>query len=159
VSAGAALDYHDTDVTGGDAVAYKVKGSNAGGDSGFSNIVSGTIAWASVDPATVTGRLVGYDSDNATVSTWTDSSSNANNAAQATSGKQPVINSADINGHKSVLFDATDDTMALTTPLTTVKSGLVVLKCDTPDSGANLPAILGDGDGVRFRGEQRNPPA
>jgi hypothetical protein len=153
VTMGSALDYHDTTGSLGTAYFFKLKAKNATGTSGFSNELSVTTAYSSVDPAGVSGRLVGYDSDNCTVSTWTDSSSNANHAAQATSGLQPAIISADINGHASVQFDAsTNDRMAITTPLTTVKSGLIVFKCDTPDSGANLPAVLGDASGFNFAG-------
>jgi len=57
VSTGAALDYHDTDLADGDNVSYKVKASNAGGDSGYSNVVSQSVAVTPVDPLTLSPMI------------------------------------------------------------------------------------------------------
>ncbi len=76
------------------------------------------------------------------VGTWPDSSGNANNATQATSGFRPVYKTGIVNGLPAVKFDGVDDFMGFT-PLTTIQSAFFVVK--NLASGGNQPfaPILG----------------
>lgn len=47
--------------------------------------------------------------DGTAISSWSDRSGNANNATQATTGRQPRYDSLIVNGHSVVRFDGTDD--------------------------------------------------
>lgn len=69
--------------------------------------ISGLLLW-------LYGDTIGGSSGSA-VSTWSDSSGNANSATQATSGQQPVKIDSVVNGHTIVRFDGSQQSLVLAT--------------------------------------------
>lgn len=98
--------------------------------------------WASgFSPASISGLKVWLkadainQTDGSAVSSWPDSSGNANNATQATGTNQPIFKTAILNGRPIVRFDGTNDnlkTAAFASPLS-VSTIFVVAKMSTAD--------------------------
>lgn len=70
--------------------------------------ISTTIWYDASDSSTIT--LNGSN-----VSQWNDKSGNANNAVQATASQQPAFSSTGFNSKPAVVFDGSNDTMAIST--------------------------------------------
>lgn len=72
-----------------------------------------------VDPDDVAGLILNLEadalglSDNDTVTTWTDSSLEGNDATQATPGSKPVFKTNQLNGLPIVRFDGSNDFMTV----------------------------------------------
>jgi hypothetical protein len=78
-----------------------------------------------IDPATLPGLELSLWSTNVVgtngtgAATWPDTSGNARDATQATSGQRPTItDAASLNGKRMLLYDGVDDQMAGTFPAT-----------------------------------------
>lgn len=94
------------------------------------NTISGLALWLKAD--SITGK-----NDGDKISTWPDSSTNATDAAQATSANQPKYKTNILNGKPAILFDGLQTFMAGTlTGVTNAVSVFAVVKLtDTQNAG------------------------
>jgi len=115
---GVVLTANITGLTNGTAYTFKVAAINAvgtGADSAASNSV--TPAGAFGGPGDIAGLLADYDPDTITgvdldpVPSWSDSSTNAFTATQATGTVQPLLRVNAFGTHKGVQFDGSNDFM------------------------------------------------
>jgi len=84
----------------------------------------------------------------AAVSRWADKSGSANDATQATAADQPTLSAASIDGLPAVVFDGTNDSLTLATPLPVADVTIAaVVKIAANAGGAT---IIGNTGGFAF---------
>jgi hypothetical protein len=102
---------------------------------------------SSTAPNTVTGLIGWYKADalaladGAAVATWTDSSTSANHATQATGANQPIFKAGLLNGKPVIRFDGVNDFMTFTSRYSTIQTAFFVVKTTTPTT---QQILLGD---------------
>lgn len=94
--------------------------------------------------------------DGAVVARWNDQSGNGNNATQSTAGRNPTLKLATLNGHNTVLGDATDDTLVLSAAVNAVlmsatKTVFMVVIPQTVRNSATALVAANAGSSTRFR--------
>lgn len=94
--------------------------------------VSGLLLWLKADSLTL--------NDDDPISTWTDSSSNGNNATGVTTAR-PLYKVNVLNGKPVVRFDGSNDVLNFTSALSTIRTAIFVVKYTT--GYLNYAPILG----------------
>jgi fibronectin type 3 domain-containing protein len=108
-----ALGYLDTGLTAGTAYTYRLKARNYAGASSYSNTATVTMPAAGL-PEIPSANLrlwlradAGITEGAGRVVAWYDQSTQANQATQSTTSKQPVLVANVLNGRPVVRFDST----------------------------------------------------
>jgi alpha-tubulin suppressor-like RCC1 family protein len=144
-------NYSDTTVSSSTQYYYRVKGSNAAGDSPFSNEVSVTTG---APPGIVTAGLslwlkadagVTNDANNA-VTRWIDQSANVNDAVQNSPSTGPLLVANGLNGKPVVRFDGLASFMNLPDFASGFSQGevFVIVRSTKTQPGANTLWVMGD---------------
>ncbi len=107
------------------------------------NSIAGLIAWYKADALTL--------NDGDAVSSWTDSSTSANNATQSGTARPTYVTNG-VNYLPVVRFDGVNDNLALSSSISTLRTVFVVMKWTDPT--ANYSHILGNtGSNTPFYGD------
>ena len=123
-------------------VAWKARVAAAGARSGESLPVSGAVAWYAA-------RLQSGLSDGDSISSYSDSSGEGNDATQANSTLQPIFKENVLNGHPVARFDsAGNDRLQLSIAVTDIRSVFWVVSQASYVSYA--PSLLGHNSAYHF---------
>jgi hypothetical protein len=119
----------------------------------LSDYIDAQIAPLLPSPTSIAAVIDYWDADDlgvggSTVSSWTGRNGKA--LVQATSGKQPLVSAAALNGHKTVLFDGADDYLSYTAGspfVTTANVECYVVVKHTGGDSTSIVASLDTGTG------------
>ncbi len=149
VGAGATT-FANTGLAASTAYWYRVRATNANGDSGYSNTATATTLAGGGGGGSVPGAGLqlwlkgdaGLTLNGSAVSQWADQSGAGRNALQATAASQPLRVLNAVNGKPAIQFDGTNDFMTFTLPVNGLSGMTIALvgACTADRTGGSTQA-------------------